>query len=101
MTDFFADGLAINKYSKNGIIVYLLTFLPPILVVVLAPNIFIKGLSYAGICCIILLIALPLAMLLSGRHIKKYQHTYRMPGGWVTIVIGLVIAAALLIGLIT
>lgn len=101
MTDFLADGLTVNKQTfKGASLVYPLTFVPPILAVIFAPNIFIKGLSYAGICCIILLIILPLLMLLSGRHVKKYQHGYRIPGGWIMVVIGLIIASALFIGTI-
>lgn len=99
MTDFLADGLTVNKHTiKGASLVYPLTFIPPIFAVIFAPNIFIKGLSYAGMCCIILLIILPLLMLLSGRHVKKYQHDYRIPGGWITVVIGLIIASALFIG---
>ena len=98
MVDFLADGLSINKQTAKGSIFYILTFIPPIIAVIFAPNIFIKGLSYAGICCIILLIILPLLMLLSGRHVKKYEHSYRVPGGNVTVVIGLIIAMALLVG---
>jgi len=59
--------------------VYALTFLPPMIIVLIWQNIFIQALSYAGILCVLLLIILPLLMLYSGRHVKKISpkdHTW-------------------------
>jgi len=66
LCDFLADGAKINKTSKKGILVYVGTFIPPLSVVLLAPNIFIAALSYAGIFCIILLMLMPALMVWSG-----------------------------------
>jgi tyrosine-specific transport protein len=70
LTDFIADGLKIKKQGRGNIFIYSITFLPPLLIIILAPTIFIKASNYAGILCVILLILLPIFMLYSGRYIK-------------------------------
>lgn len=95
--DFIADGINKNKTGKDSIIVYSIAYLPPLLLVILAPGIFIKALSYAGICCVLLLIILPLAMLYSGRYYRKYQGTRIVKGGKIIILMGIVFGAITLI----
>ena len=52
LTDFIADGCKLDKKIKNhNRFIYLITFSPPTIIVLFAPGIFIKALSYAGICC--------------------------------------------------
>lgn len=101
MVDFMADGTAINKKSSKGWIVYFLTFIPPLLIVIADPNIFVKALSYAGIFCVVLLIILPLAMVIFGRYRQNYQHEYRVPGGWISLCVGLLVGLILLVVLIS
>lgn len=100
LVDFLADGINIDKKSNKGWIVYGLTFLPAMLIVIVYPDIFVKALSYAGIFCVILLIIIPLVMVICGRYMKKYHHDYRVPGGWISLTIGLVLAIVLVIILI-
>lgn len=76
LSDFLADGLQIKK-TKGKIIIPTLTFLPPLLIVIFAPGIFVKALSYAGIFCVILLILLPIVMWFKGR--SKLHHPYNGP----------------------
>ncbi len=92
--------LGLDPHSYKGIIVYLLTFVPPLLIVVIDPNIFVKALSYAGIFCIVLLVVLPLSMVLCGRYWKQYHHDFRVPGRWISLVIGLLLSIGLTIILI-
>ena len=68
VTDFIADGIKRSKTGKGRILIYTLTYLPPLIIVLIAPGIFIKALSYAGIWCILLLIVLPIGMLYAGRY---------------------------------
>ena len=49
LTDFLSDGLQLRKTGKEGAFVYLFAYTPPLIVVIFAPGIFIKALSYAGI----------------------------------------------------
>jgi tyrosine-specific transport protein len=75
LVDFLADGLQWARSVK----VYAVAFLPPLIIVLLAPNIFIKALSYAGLCCVYLLILLPMLMLYSGRYRKNIEGARMLP----------------------
>lgn len=97
LTDFLADGLAQSKTGKGAFIVYGATFLPPLLIVLFDPSIFIKALSYAGIVCMILLVMLPVAMAWSGRYIKQISADYRVQGGKLTLIF-LFICALFVVG---
>ena len=71
LTDFIADGLNSKKQGKSAVKVYAISYLPPLLIVLIAPNLFISALSYAGIACLLLLIILPLLMLYVGRYVQR------------------------------
>lgn len=80
LTDFLADGLSMEKVGRNNIIINVLTFLPPVLLVIFFPNLFIKALEYAGIYCVILLILLPAWMAWRGRY-SHWKHKKDMSMG--------------------
>ncbi|MCX7121427.1 MAG: tryptophan/tyrosine permease [Gammaproteobacteria bacterium] len=67
LMDFLSDGTKIKKQGKNKLALGLFSFLPPTLIVIFDPAIFIRALSYAGICCLYVLIILPIAMYISNR----------------------------------
>lgn len=71
LVDFIADGLQWEKKGLRGLKVYGLAFLPPLIIVLVNPDIFIKALSYAGLGCVYLLILLPVLMLYNGRYKKN------------------------------
>jgi tyrosine-specific transport protein len=100
MVDFLADGTKVNKQSSKGWMVYALAFIPPTIIVLLAPNVFIKALSYAGICCVVLLVLLPVLMVLVGRHVKKFTHEFRVPGGAWTLLSVAIASVILLVALV-
>lgn len=82
LSDFLADGLKLAKTNLlKRILNISLTLLPPLLIVILYPRIFITALRYAGICCIILLMLLPAIMTWQKRKIKTptYQVTISRP----------------------
>ncbi|MDX2345795.1 MAG: aromatic amino acid transport family protein [Legionella sp.] len=81
LADFIADGLKKTKQGKDGVLIHVLCFLPPLLVVLLKPGIFITALAYAGIWCIALLVILPLLMLYSGRYKNALSDHHILPGG--------------------
>ncbi len=93
LISFLADGLKMEQQGKQGIYLFLLTFLPPLFIVIYYPGAYIHALNYAGIFCVILLLLLPALMTLYGR--KKFSSRYQVPGGkfsqW------LVIGAAILL----
>jgi len=75
---FLADGLKLREYGSHGIGLFLLTFIPPLLIVIYYPGAYIHALSYAGIICIILLLLLPALMCFFGR--KHYHSDFIVPG---------------------
>lgn len=97
LTDFIADGINIPKQSKAGILIYLISFLPPLLIVLISPGIFIRALSYAGLLCLVLLILIPVAMLYRGRYILHINHKKIVPGGKCLLLSVLIIGFILLI----
>ena len=66
LMDFFSDGLKVNKRGKGRALIGVLTFLPSLLIVFYSPGLFIHALTYAGICCVVLLVLMPAAMMLIG-----------------------------------
>ncbi|CDZ75752.1 Tyrosine permease [Legionella massiliensis] len=79
LISFLADGLKMEQRGRQGLVLFLLTFLPPLLVVIYYPGAYIHALSYAGIFCVILLLLLPALMTVFGR--KKFSSPYTVPGG--------------------
>ena len=67
MTDFLADGLKQKKEGIRKLGVVCLTLLPSTVITIIKPSIFIQALAYAGICCIYILIFLPVAMYIRGK----------------------------------
>lgn len=90
LVDFWADGLQLEKKGANKLIISLITFIPPLLIVLFKPGIFVTALEYAGIDCIILLIILPAWMAWSGRYRRGLTTGYTVPGGK-GLLIGLVL----------
>ncbi|MEN9450515.1 MAG: tryptophan/tyrosine permease [Pseudomonadota bacterium] len=81
LSDFLLDGLALKQTEKNKFIVYLLTFLPPLILVLFYPASFMLALNYAGIWCATLLALLPALMAWSGRYTQQIDAPYRVMGG--------------------
>ncbi|MBI2786271.1 MAG: tryptophan/tyrosine permease [Legionella longbeachae] len=92
---FLADGLKLRDQGSHGVGLFLLTFVPPLLIVIYYPGIYIHALGYAGIFCIILLLFLPALMCYFGR--KNYKSVYTVPGGKCTPIIVIAISLALLV----
>jgi len=83
-THFLADGLKIKYKSKKHEEFWLvvLTLLPPLLLAILFPNIFLEALNFAGgICTVLLFGIMPVMMVWRGRYKKKTVSSYRVAGG--------------------
>ncbi len=94
LTDFLADGFTLQKKGMGLMIILLLAFLPPLVVVWLNPALFILGLSYAGICVVVLMGLMPALMVWIGRyHLKLggYQVFGGRPALILTIFVSIVI----------
>ncbi|STY30056.1 tyrosine-specific transport protein [Legionella wadsworthii] len=101
--DFLADGLKLEKSGYQGKYTLALTFLPPLAVVLLNPGIYLHALSYAGICCVILLLLLPSIMAWRGRKVSLVAaDNHLLPGGNSSLaLIGCVAVSLLIIAFIS
>ena len=95
--DFLADGLSLKKRGLQGKWTFILTFLPPLIMVLFKPGIYLHALNYAGVCCVILLLLLPVLMAWRGRRLLGSNATVMLPGGQVSLVL-LGVVAVLLLG---
>jgi len=76
--DFLADGLRVKKVGMKKVMLCLGIFLPPTIIALIYPGIFIKALEYTGgISCALLFGLLPPLMVWVGRYIKKYEREER------------------------
>ena len=100
LVDFMADGMGWLKQGWGNFKIYTVAFLPPLIIVLLAPGIFIRALSYAGFFCVFLLILLPLLMLYQGRYynqgIKNTNNNFILYQSKLCI-LGLIIIAVILL----
>lgn len=97
LVDFLADGLQLEKKGMSNFIVHTLTFLPPLMIVIFFPGVFIKALEYAGIYCIILLVILPAWMVWHGRYHRHIAKGYRVTGGRLLLSILLLLSFIMII----
>ncbi len=80
--DFLADGLKVKKEGMKKVALCLAIFVPPTIIALIYPGIFITALEYAGgISCALLFGLLPPVMAWVGRYIKKYEYHAQIPGG--------------------
>ena len=87
--DFLADGLKLKKSGNQGKYTLALTFLPPLGVVLFNPGIYLHALSYAGVCCVILLLLLPAIMSWQGKKncVLATTESHMIPGGNISLTI--------------
>lgn len=93
LMSFLADGLHMRQEGKQGLLIALLCYLPPLLLVLYFPGAYLAALNYAGIFCVILLLLIPALMVLCGR--PKFSSPYRALGGslmpWLIIIFAILI----------
>lgn len=101
--DFLADGLKLKKSGYQGKYTLALTFIPPLAVVLFNPGIYLHALSYAGVCCVILLLLLPAVMTWRGRKsamLATNEH-HMVPGGTLSLMfLGLIGLGLLFIAIV-
>lgn len=82
LVDFLSDGLNIKKTAISKLFLCALVFIPPLIIALLYPHVFLIALDYAGgIGCAILLGLLPIMMVWSGRYYLNWKGEYTLPGG--------------------
>jgi tyrosine-specific transport protein len=90
LSDCLADGLNIRKTRSGRLLLYGLTFLPPLVFTLTDPRAFLSALEYAGAFGVVVLLGLfPPIMVWSGRYYKKLSSpgSFTVPGGkWALVV---------------
>lgn len=82
LADFLSDGLQLEKVGMNSIFIHLIVLLPPLVITLFFPGIFIQALQYAGVYSIVLLILLPAWMAWNGRYRRHLaKEGYKLWGG--------------------
>lgn len=91
--DFLADGLRIKKTRIGKSALFFLTFIPPVLICLRNPYVFLDALDYAGAYGVVtLLVILPCAFIFFGRKEFSFSQYYRVRGGNVVLVLILIFA---------
>ena len=82
LRDFLADGLKIKQTLYGKLCLMFLIFIPPLVVAMIYPHIFLTMLDYAGgIGCALLLGLLPIIMVWRGRYYLHFKETPQLFGG--------------------
>ncbi len=97
LRDFLSDGLKIRKTSKGRMVLYVLTFIPPLIIVLIDPRAFLNALEYAGAFGVVTLLgAMPVLMVWRGRYIQHQTGPFRAPGGKGALVAALLISLCII-----
>lgn len=97
LRDFLADGLKIEKTVKGRFALYLLTFIPPLLITLIDPRAFLNALEYAGAFGVVTLLGLfPVLMVWRGRYVQHRTGEFRTPGGQWALGIAFIISLAVI-----
>jgi tyrosine-specific transport protein len=101
LSDFLADGLHIKKTRMGRILLYFLTFLPPLIFTFTDPRAFLSALEYAGAFGVVILLGLfPALMVWWGRYHKHFgsASTFKVPGGRLALM-AIILLSLLVIGI--
>lgn len=96
LSDFLADGFRVEKIGWNKWLVSAITFVPPLVIIILYPKSFIRALEYAGLFVVILSLLLPCLMVWNGRYRQKIAGGYKVMGGKGIIVVEIAFSLLLL-----
>lgn len=98
--DFLADGLSIKKTRPGRLLLYVITFVPPLLIALIDPRAFLSALEFAGAFGVVTLLGLlPALMVWSGRYVKKLapKGAFRTPGGKPALAAAIVISILVIV----
>lgn len=97
LVDFLADGFGYEKKGLKNVFIHLLTFLPPVIVVLFYPNAFVAALRYAGLICVMLMMLMPTLMAWNGRYRHGLASGYQVAGGKFLLVIMILISVFMIV----
>lgn len=85
--DCLGDSLKIKKTHSGRILLFGLTFIPPLMMTLYDPRAFLTALQYAGAFGVVILLGLlPAFMAWSNRYWKHHKSPYTVPGGKLSLV---------------
>lgn len=88
LLDFLADGLKVKKTNSGKFWLSFLVFVPPLVIALINPNVFLTALDFAGgFGASLLLGALPILMVWSGRYRLNLPSQISLPGGRILLAI--------------
>lgn len=93
LVHFLADGLDVKKEKRESVGLCALALVPPLLVGLKYPQLFISALNFAGgICAVILFGLMPALIVWMSRYKKQSISSYKVPGGKVLLIIVMTIS---------
>lgn len=96
--DFLRDGLKQKPRMQLDPIIYGMTFLPPTLLTLIYPDLFLRALSFAGgFLDMVLFGLLPCLIVWVGRYVKKMKGPYTVAGGKLTLGVVFLFSLAVLL----
>ncbi len=99
--DCLADAFKVSQRGSKNVLLYILTFVPPLCFALTYPRAFLSALEYAGAFgVVVLLCLLPALMVWRGRYhldlpAKAREH-YQVPGGKVALVVVILLSLAVI-----
>lgn len=96
--DFLADGLRIPRHRSGRLVLCVITLVPPYLVGITYPTVFLTALNYAGAFgAVILFGIIPALMVWAGRYREKWEQEAIVPGGKLMLVTIILFASAVVL----
>lgn len=96
--DFLKDGLKIGAGARHELVAYGLVLIPPTVVSLFYPHLFLKALGFAGGFADVLLFGvLPVLIVWIGRYHRNIEGPYRVAGGRLFLGIILLLSLGLLL----
>jgi tyrosine-specific transport protein len=97
LMDFLEDGLRVGKTRSGRLLLFALTFFPPVLFTLTNPRVFLSALEYAGAFGVVVLLGLlPALMVWRGRYHKSFATTYTAPGGKIALALTIAVSLAVI-----
>lgn len=97
LSDFLADGFKIERKTSGRVLLFIMTFLPPLVITLVNPRAFLTALEYAGAFGVIILLGLlPALMVWAGRYHHRYYSRYKAPGGRIALILIIVISMVII-----
>jgi tyrosine-specific transport protein len=98
LQDFLADGLKIqHRTTQIRIALILACTIPPLILIILSPGLFVDALSYGGVFIAILYGVLPPIMAWKARYRESLSSAYQLPGGKPALVVIMSLALTIIV----